>query len=205
MEINRINTWEEFKVLITLFNLSIQFVENIDHYLLIARKNDIIFQFTIIKNTPRKSDQVDFEDNFKANGNKHDTLFGIVNIQDRALVITEKDTVGSKVHDYNEDPGVAKDSISNHDFVVADGEVFQLHQILMDQENISTCELFLGNGGSPEVFTKKFKLLEEGSVPLSIPLEVIGTINGTTIRLSRTNNSNQSQDMASTFIGVIKT
>lgn len=74
------NTWDEFKLLITTFSLSIQFIENGDHYFLVARKNDINFEHVIRKTTPRSSDQVDFEDNFKSNGNLHDSFFGMINV-----------------------------------------------------------------------------------------------------------------------------
>jgi len=74
------NTWPEFKLLITTFNVSIQFVENGDHYFLMARKGDITFEHTVKKNIPRNVHQVDFEDNFKAGGNLHNSLFGLVDI-----------------------------------------------------------------------------------------------------------------------------
>jgi len=82
------NTWTEFKLLVTTFSLSIQFVENENDYFLVARKNDILFENVVKKTTPKNADQIDFETNFKSDGNKHDTIFGILGLTGDRLKTT---------------------------------------------------------------------------------------------------------------------
>jgi len=129
--------------------------------------------------------------------------------EDNPLPVTFAENPGDEVHDYDEAVDVASDATSNHDYVVADGDIFLLDQILCSASSRMKYELQIGDGAVSETFTTKavrFQSEEQSDSEICFkkPIKVIGTANGTTVRVIRTNRDNQAQSIYSTIVGVTK-
>jgi len=115
---------------------------------------------------------------------------------------------GTKVHNYDEVVALPKDSTDNHDRIIADGDTFRLTKVLCGASGIGDFELFLGDGAAVEVFSTIAKTYSDDDAQTNpdidfggIDLDVVGTPDGRTIRVARTNRENQALDMNTTLIG----
>ena len=118
------------------------------------------------------------------------------------------DEPGTEVHDYDEAVDVTKDGgTANHDYSVAEDDVFSLHQLLISSSLRCKAELQIGDGAVSEVFATKavFFFAEaqnHNPIPLKVPIKVVGTANTTTVRLIKTNlDKNSDVSIYSTIIG----
>jgi hypothetical protein len=135
-----------------------------------------------------------------ASGNEYDA--------DNPLPTYQVDEVpGTEVHDYDEGVDVAADGTDDHDYSVADGDDFQLRQVIASASSRFKIELKIGDGAASEVFATKavwFVSEKQGDfqLTLAIPIKVTGTVNTTTVRLTRTNrDDDDAQSIYSTIIG----
>jgi len=123
------------------------------------------------------------------------------------LPVTFEESEGDEIHDEDTAVDVAKDATDTHDLVVASGKTLLVHQVLGSASGKMKVELQIGDGAVSEVFTKKAVRFNSTAKPdadidLKVALKVIGTANGTTVRVIRTNRDNQVQDLSTTIIGV---
>ena len=123
------------------------------------------------------------------------------------MPVTFEQSEGAEVHDFDEGVDIASDATSNHDYVVADGDTFLLRKIHAAASGKMKIELQIGDGAVSEVFSPKMVNFNSTANPecnfeLPVPIVVIGTANGTTVRLIRTNLDNQAQSLYSQIQGV---
>lgn len=117
------------------------------------------------------------------------------------------DSQGDEVHDYDEAVDIAADGTANHDYSVADSDVFLVEQILCDASGRYKLELQIGDGAVSEAFTTKavwFGKEDSSQVDVTLrrPIAVTGTVNTTTVRLVKTNrDDDDAQSVYSTIIG----
>ena len=100
-----------------------------------------------------------------------------------------------------------KSVVNNHNLVIPSGKIFSLTQVIASASGKLKVEIKIGDGALVEVFTTKIVGFNSTQAPqadfiLSTPIKVLGTVNGTTIRVSITNIDNQNQDLYNTIIGV---
>jgi hypothetical protein len=109
-------------------------------------------------------------------------------------------------HDFNEAIDVVKDAVVNHDFIVNDGEIVELHQINIHATDVAEFILQIGDGAAVEVFVDKdhFDITLPLVIPFKKPIIVTGTPDGLTIRIAKTNLSNQTQSLYSKMILVVR-
>lgn len=123
------------------------------------------------------------------------------------LPVSFEESGGVEVHDYDTGAAIVKDATDDHDYSVANGDVFYLRQIWASASGKLKIEVQIGDGGASEIFTTKFVGFNSTADPnISIdfgrdPLKVTGTVNTTTVKIIRTNLDNQAQDVYSTIIG----
>ena len=111
-------------------------------------------------------------------------------------------------HNFDLTVAVAKNVTVNHDIIINDGQVAELHQINLNASGLSEFELLIGDGAATEAFTTK-ELVDTAEInvhviPYTKPIIVAGTVDGLTIRIAKTNLANQAQDLASKMILVIR-
>jgi len=126
---------------------------------------------------------------------------------DNPLPVTFEESEGDEIHEEDTAVDVAKDATDTQDYTVATGRTLLLHQILASGSGKMKIELQIGDGAAGETFTKKSARFNSTAAPnpdidLKVPIKVVGTVNGTTVRVIRTNRDNQVQDLTSTIIGV---
>ena len=113
---------------------------------------------------------------------------------------------GSEIHDFDQASAVPKDNTADHDYVVASGVTVLLHGFKASASGKMKVELQIGDGDLTEVFATKVVDFNSTAKPavdgdfFRVPIKVTGTVNGTTIRLVKTNRDNQAQDLYSTFV-----
>lgn len=124
------------------------------------------------------------------------------------LPVAPQENEGTEIHDYDAGDSIASDATSNHDYVVADGVRFTLYGVHASASGKMKVELQIGDGAASEAFTTKAVSFNSTANPQGdvdfyrVPIAVVGTVNGTTIRVIRTNLDNQAQNLYSTIIGV---
>lgn len=120
------------------------------------------------------------------------------------VAITENE--GAEIHDFDQASAVAKDATADHDYVVANGVSVLLYGYRASGSGKVKAELQIGDGAVAEVFATKDVSFNSTATPnvsgdfFRVPIKVVGTANGTTIKLIKTNRDNQAQDLYSTFI-----
>jgi hypothetical protein len=125
------------------------------------------------------------------------------------IPVSLEDSEGTEVHDFLDTSTAANGGTSDHDYVVASGQTLKLYKVLCSASSRAKYELKIGNGALSEVFvTKAVKLHSEDVQSVDIDLEkaitVVGTANGTTVRVIRTNRDNgQAQSIYTTIVGVL--
>lgn len=126
---------------------------------------------------------------------------------DNPLPVTFEESEGDEKHEEDTAVDVVKDGTDTQDYVVATGRTLLLHQVLGSASGKMKVELQIGDGAAVEVFTKKAVRFNSTAQPnadvdLKVPVKVVGTANGTTVRVIRTNRDNQVQDLSTTIVGV---
>ena len=120
------------------------------------------------------------------------------------------DVPGEEVHDFKDADAIVKDGSDNHDYEVADGETLLLMGVLSSGSGKLKAEVLLGDGGGTEAFVVKAVNFNSTASPeanfdfFKVPLKVVGTANGTNIRVKLTNLDGGPQSLYSTIIGVLK-
>jgi hypothetical protein len=122
------------------------------------------------------------------------------------LPVTFTASEGVETHDYKT-ATLAAAGADNHTYVVPSGATFLLQQVLASGSGKAKCQVQIGDGALVEAFSTKAVTYNSTAAPQSdviwaTPIPVIGTVNGTTIRIIMTNRDNQSQDVHSTIVGV---
>lgn len=115
----------------------------------------------------------------------------------------------NEVHDYNTVASVAAAATSEHTYSVANGDTFILKQFMVSGSGKMKIELQIGDGAASEAFTSKMVMFNSTANPnmvmeLKQPLEILGTVNTTTVKIIRTNRDKQPQDVYSTIMGDTK-
>lgn len=114
---------------------------------------------------------------------------------------------GTPVHDYDTASSVAADATDDHEYSVANGNVFTIKRIFATSSSLMKIEVQIGDGEVAEAFTTKFVLFNSVANPV-IDLDishdgypVTGTVNTTTIKIIRTNLDEAATDLYSTIVG----
>lgn len=115
---------------------------------------------------------------------------------------------GVTVHEENTEPALAKDTPTTWDYLVDVDDTFYLHQVLCAASGRARWELQIGDGAVSEAFTKKAVRFNSTAFPdpditLSLPIKVVGTANGTHIRIISENKDNAVQDLSATLVGTL--
>lgn len=110
------------------------------------------------------------------------------------------------LHDPNLAVDVPRLATVNHDFIVTNGQIVEIHQININATGDAQFELEIGDGAATEVFETKdcFDIDSPLVVPFQKPIIRVGTVNGLTIRISKTNFANVAQDLFSKMILVVR-
>ncbi len=117
---------------------------------------------------------------------------------------------GDELHPFDQATAIAKNGTDDHEYTVADGKTALLYGVKLSASGKLKGELKIGDGATSEVFATKCVNFNSTAKPSAnmdfyrVPITVVGTANGTTIQLIRTNLDNQPQDLYSTFVIVLK-
>ena len=115
---------------------------------------------------------------------------------------------GQEVANENTAVDLAAAATDTHDYSVANGASFRLKQVLAGCAGDFKMDILIGDGASPEVFTRKALRYgtpsKDASVVFAEPIVVAGTVNTTTVRVIRTNKDNKQTDVSTTIVGVIE-
>jgi len=122
-------------------------------------------------------------------------------------VTLSPDATGVETHDYLQSAAVAAAASANHTLVVASGTTFFLTDVYGSASGKMKVEIQIGDGAVSEAFTTKFVQFNstaETNTHVDIQktaLKVVGTVNGTTIKVIRTNLDKTPQDLYTTIVG----
>jgi len=127
------------------------------------------------------------------------------------LPITLEATESDTVHEFAEKVDIAADGNTTHTYSVVDGKTLVLSEIMSRASGRIKAEVELGDGGAVEVFTKRFVGFasevqsESADYYPAVPHEVVGTVNGTTVKVTLHNrDDDDAQSIYCTIIGVLK-
>lgn len=117
------------------------------------------------------------------------------------VVVIESE--GVEINDYNTVAAVAAAASSNHDYTVTAGKTLKLTQIETSASGKMKIEVRIETAVASGVFNTKFVKFNSTANPnVSITLrEPIDVAAGVRVRIIRTNNDNQAQDVYSTISG----
>lgn len=125
------------------------------------------------------------------------------------MPVSVGESEGEEIHDYNEGVDVAAGGTSEHTFVVNDTETFFLWQVLAGSSTRHKITLQIGDGAVSETFATKavrYDSEKQGSgadIDLKKPIKVVGTANGTTVKVIRENrDDDDAASIHTTIIGV---
>jgi hypothetical protein len=135
---------------------------------------------------------------------------GVPYSKDNPLSVTLEESKGEEKHEYFEHIDVTADGgTSETTFTINDGEVFLLDQVLCDGSVAHKMTLEIGDGGATEVFAKKAvrfasEVNDNADVELKRPIKIIGTANGTTVKVT-VENRDKHDDVSiyTTIVGVL--
>jgi len=117
------------------------------------------------------------------------------------------DGAGVETHNYLQSAAVAANATANHTLVIATGTTFYLTDVYGSASGKMKIEVQIGDGAVSEAFTTKFVQFNstaETNTHVDIQktaLKVVGTVNGTTIKIIRTNLDKTAQDLYTTIVG----
>ena len=119
--------------------------------------------------------------------------------------VSVEESPSTNVHDFK-DNDLAADGSGTHEFSVADTFTFLLDQIVARGSTRFKVEVELGDGAAAETFVTKFVLFasettHKADLELKVPLEVVGTSDTTTLRLTVTNRDDD--DSASAYTTIV--
>jgi hypothetical protein len=126
------------------------------------------------------------------------------------LPVYIEENFGDEICDYAETVVAADTTDQSTTYVVPDGKDFILHQVAIASSGRCKVLVEVGDGAVSEVFaTKRALFISESSQDnqgqFSIPLKVVGTVNGTTVRLTKENrDDDDAQSIYSSIIGILK-
>jgi hypothetical protein len=111
--------------------------------------------------------------------------------------------LGTSINDFNHAVAIASGASSNHDYTVTALKTLQLNQIDASSSGKMKIEVEIETGVATGIFTSKFVQFNSTATPnmqVSLP-DPISVAAGVRVRVVRTNNDNQSQDLYSTISG----
>lgn len=124
------------------------------------------------------------------------------------LPVVLSESEGTEVHAEDTAEDLAAEALDTQDYSVANGARFRLKQVLAGSAGDHRFELLIGDGASPEVFTRKALRYgtpsKDASVSFAEAIVVLGTANTTTVRVIRKNMDNKQTDVSTTIVGVIE-
>jgi len=129
--------------------------------------------------------------------------------ENNPLPVHIAEDIGVEVCDYLEND-IAADASGTHSYSIPDGKHFLLHQVACASSGRSKVLVEIGDGGAVEVFTPKRTLFcsESGQDNQGIfqkPIKITGTVNTTTLRLTKTNRDDDDQaSVYTSIIGILK-
>lgn len=135
--------------------------------------------------------------------------------ENNPLPVTLSESEGDEQHIYEETEDLTRKTGStitttDHDYTVADGRTLLVYGVLTSGSGKIKSEVKLGDGAASESFAvkaTKFNSTSNTSADFDfcrVPLKVVGTSDGTTIRVTIGNRDRQDQDVHTTIIGVEK-
>lgn len=122
-------------------------------------------------------------------------------------VTVSLDATGTETHNYLQSAAVAAAASANHTLTVASGTTFFLTDVYGSASGKMKIEIQIGDGAVSEAFATKFVQFNstaETNTHIDIQktaLKVVGTVNGTTIKVIRTNLDKTAQDLYTTIVG----
>lgn len=126
------------------------------------------------------------------------------------LPVYIEENFGEEICSYAETTVAADASDQSTTYVVPDGKDFILHQVACASSGRSKVLVEVGDGAVSETFSVKRALfISESSQDnpgiFQIPLKIVGTVNGTTVRLTKENrDDDDAQSIYSSIIGILK-
>lgn len=135
---------------------------------------------------------------------------GVPYSKDNPLPVAIEESEGVETHDFFEHVDVTSNGgTSVRNFTVNDGETFLLEQVLCDGSLAHKMTLEVGDGAASETFAKKAvrfasETNENADAEFKRPIKVVGTVNGTTIRIT-VENRDKHDDVSiySTLVGLL--
>jgi hypothetical protein len=130
--------------------------------------------------------------------------------ENNPLPVAISENEGNEKHEFDKADSIAKDATSEHTYTVVDGKTALLYGVHARASGKLKAELQIGDGAASETFETKDVNFNSTAHPKAdmdfyrVPIKVTGTVEGTTIKLIKTNLDNQAQDLYSTFIIVEK-
>lgn len=135
---------------------------------------------------------------------------GVPYSKSNPLSVAIEESKGIEIHDYLE----SIDVISNggtavHTYTVVSGKTFLLEQVLCDGSLAHSMTLEIGDGGATEIFApkaKRFASEDNGNADVEFKktLKVIGTANGTTVKVTVQNrDSHANVSIYTTIVGLL--
>lgn len=118
------------------------------------------------------------------------------------LPVTNVDSEGTEINNYNT-ATVASGGVSNHDYAVTVATTLKLSHIWASASGKMKIEVQIESGVATGVFATRFVGFNSTANPnIDLPVhENISVAAGVRVRIIRTNNDNQSQDLYSTISG----
>lgn len=133
---------------------------------------------------------------------------GEVFSKDNPLPVSIEESEGGEIHDPNTADDVAKDAVSNHDYIVLAGKTLMLKKVIVDASGDGQWDLQIGDGATPtEGFIRLMRTWssasKRGDMDWSLaPFKITAVADPRTLRLIKKNIDNSIQDLESLFVGV---
>lgn len=125
------------------------------------------------------------------------------------LPVYFEENPGDEICEYSEDV-VAAEATATHSYTVVDGKDFLLKQVACASSGRSKFLIEIGDGAATETFTAKRVLFvsessQDNEGMFATPIKVVGTANGTTIRITKENrDDDDAQSLYTSIIGILK-
>lgn len=130
--------------------------------------------------------------------------------QNNPFPVTFEESEGEEVQDFSED-AVAAGGNTTHLYVVPDGKIFLLDQLICRASARCKSIIEIGDGGASEVFAVKAAGFQSEGQSKGADIEfvrsvkVVGTANGTTVRITKENrDDDDAQSIYTTIVGLLK-
>lgn len=127
--------------------------------------------------------------------------------QKNPLPVAQSESEGDEVHEQKDAIDLAKDATEVQEYKVVDGKTFRFMKLLADSIGDASYDIEIGDGAASETFARLHRTYssngKRGDVELKPPKQVVGTVNETTVRVTRKNLDNNTTDVFSTICGVL--